>query len=150
MRRDRQAASVAVVLLALLALGPKCDEGDAETARERELRLAAERARAGLAEARRRVVAERERTRTEMERSRKELEQERERAREEADGLKRQADLERRRTEAAETDFSVAVAVSFSAVLATFVILHLLLRELTARKALGRFLRHLTGRDHRS
>ena len=56
-------------------------------------------------------------------------------------------ELERARTETAEADFFIAVVVSFSAVLAVFLLLHLLLRELSARKALVRFLRWIMRRN---
>ncbi len=56
-------------------------------------------------------------------------------------------ELERARTEAVEADFFIAVVVSFSAVLAVFLLLHLLLRELSARKALVRFLRWIMRRN---
>ena len=113
---------------------------------------------ARLDETRERVTAEQEKTKAEMARSRRQLQTERERAgqqlqaeresaRERARKLQRQADLAGRQTEAAEADFSVAVVISLSAVLGTFLLLHLLLRELTARKALARFLRHITGRN---
>ena len=105
-----------------------------------------------------RVTAEQERTKAEMARSRRQLQAERERsgrqlqaeqegARERARRLQRQADLAGRKTEAAEADFIVVAVIGLSAVLGTFLLLHLLLRELTARKALARFLRHINGRN---
>ncbi len=113
---------------------------------------------ARLDETKERVTAEQERTKAEMTRSRRQLQAEREQARrqlqaeregarERARKLQRQADLADRKTEAAEADFSVAAVISLSAVLGTFLLLHLLLRELTARKVLARFLRHLTRRN---
>ena len=122
-----------------------CDDSDDAGALYRQ-ELAETKAR--LDETRDRVSAEQERTKAEMARARRELEAERERARERARDLERRADLAGRKAEAAEADFSVAAVIGLSAVLATFLLLHLLLRELTARKALARFLRHLVRRNH--
>ena len=135
--------SVLVGLLVLAAL-LGCDENSGGRAHY-EQELAETKAR--LDETRQRITAEQEKTTAEMARSRRQLQAERERSRERARELQRRTDLASRQTEAAEADFSVAIVISLSAVLGTFLLLHLLLREMTARKALGRFLRHITGRN---
>ncbi len=144
----------ALVGFLVLAVFLGCDDGGGGAYYERDLTETKTR----LDETKERVTAEQERTKAEMARSRRQLQTERERAarqlqaeqeraRERARKLQRQADLAGRKTEAAEADFSVAVVISLSAVLGTFLLLHLLLRELTARKVLARFLRHITGRN---
>ena len=135
------------VLVGLLVFGVLlgCDDSDDAGALYRQ-EIAETKAR--LDETRERVAVEQEKTRAEMARARRELEAERERARERARDLERRADLAGRKAEAAEGDFSVAAVIALSSVLATFLLLHLLLKELTARKALGHLLRHIVRRNH--
>ena len=139
----------------VLAVFLGCDDKGAGQAHYQQ-ELAKTKAR--LDETRQRITAEQEKTKAEMARSRRQLQAEREsarrqlqaeqeRSRERARELQRQADLAGRKTEAAEADFSVAAVIGLSAVLGTFLLLHLLLRELTARKVLARFLRHITRRS---
>ncbi len=130
---------VLLLFLALAALAG-CGDQDPEFARkalEAERKLSE--GQAELAEAGEELA----RCRGELTRAREKLSA----AEDRADQLARQLSSERieRRgaeaaTEAVESDFYIAAAVSLSAVLAAFLLLMLLLRELVARKALVRFL----------
>ena len=76
-------------------------------------------------------------------------EAERDRARQAQQDLRRQIRIEQDKAQGSAADFTVAAVVSLSSVLATFLVLHLFLREMATRKALARLLRHIAQRHKR-
>ena len=134
------------LLLALLSLGllMSCD---GESDRERDLKGRLEDRQARLDEVRDRLIEEQERGKEQMAHAHEELQAQRQQTAKDIDRIRRDLSEERQRTEAVESDFLVAAVVSLSAVLAVFLLLHLLLRELASRKALARFLRWVGGRN---
>ncbi len=136
----RTAKRTAVLVFLIAAALGGCGDQDPEFARkalEAERKLSE--AQAQLAEAREQLA----RCQGELTRAREKLAG----AEDRADQLAGQLSSERierkgaeAATEAVESDFYIAAAVSLSAVLAAFLLLMLLLRELAARKALVRFL----------
>jgi len=146
MRTPIELAMSVLVGFGLLSLLFSCDR---QSEREQELRRELAASRARVEEAKEQILREREMTQAEMARSREELEAEREKAQEAVRRLQRQLSLQEARTEGAEADFWVTAAICAGSTAATFILLHLLLRELTARKALARFVRILVRRNGR-
>ena len=62
--------------------------------------------------------------------------------------VRRELEIERAKTEAAESDLSLAFVVSFSCVLTVFLLLGLLLREHRSKKVMARFLHWLKQRGN--
>ena len=114
--------------LAFLASLTGCG-GESETQLEKKLSHDLESAKARLDEVREQLTMEQSRWEDELKE------------------MRHREEKERARTEAVEADFFIAAVVSSSAVLAVFLLLHLLLRELLARKALVRFLRWIMRRN---